>query len=139
MSRKTLLMFGLMLGSFAFTLGAQEKKQTPPRRVAVRAGRLIDGKGDKPVDNAVVLIEDDKIVSVTPGGAAPAGGALIDLSKATVLPGFVEVHTHGLLNGDMTAEDYDAQLLKEAIPSGSILGQRKGAMVVENGFPTHRD
>src|SRR5258707_9641534 len=139
MNRKTLLMFGLMLGSFAFTLGAQEKKQTPPKRVAVRAGRLIDGKGDKPVDNAVVLIEDDKIVSVTPGGAAPAGVELIDLSKATVLPGFVDVHTHVLLNGDITAEDYDAQLLKESIPYRAILGARNARIALENGFTTIRD
>ncbi len=139
MNRKTLLMFGLMLGSFAFTLGAQEKKQTPPRRVAVRAGRLIDGKGDKPVDNAVILIEDDKIVSVTPGGAAPAGVELIDLSKATVLPGFVDVHTHVLLNGDITAEDYDAQLLKESIPYRAILGARNARIALENGFTTIRD
>src|SRR5258708_15874441 len=139
MNRKTLLMFGLMLGSFAFTLGAQEKKQTPPKRVAVRAGRLIDGKGDKPVDNVVVLIEDDKIVSVTPGGAAPAGVELIDLSKATVLPGFVDVHTHVLLNGDITAEDYDAQLLKESIPYRAILGARNARIALENGFTTIRD
>jgi imidazolonepropionase-like amidohydrolase len=139
MKRKTLLVFGLMFGCFALTLGAQEKKQTPPKRVAIRAGHLIDGKGDKPVDNAVILIEDDKIVSVTPGGAAPAGVELIDLSRATVLPGFVDVHTHVLLNGDITAEDYDAQLLKESIPYRAILGARNARIALENGFTTIRD
>src|SRR5580765_1750657 len=38
-----------------------------PYRVAIRAGKLIDGKGDKPVENALILIEGDKIVSVLPG------------------------------------------------------------------------
>jgi len=65
-----------------------------PKQIAVRAGRLIDGKSDKPIENALILIEGDKIVSVTSGGAAPAGVEVIDLSKATVLPDlWMRTHT----------------------------------------------
>jgi len=87
-----------------------------PHRIAIRAGKLIDGKSDKPIENALLLIEGDKIASATPGGSAPAGAEVIDLLKATVLPGFIDVHTHVLLDGDVTAEEYDEQLLKESIP-----------------------
>src|SRR5713101_7901717 len=80
-----------------------------PKKIAIRAGRLIDGKSEKPVVNALILIEGDKIVSVTPGGAAPAGVETIDLSKATVLPRLIDVHTHILLQGDITAAEYDEQ------------------------------
>jgi len=48
---------------------------------------------------ALVLIEGDKIVSVTPGGNAPSGTELIDLPKSTVLPGFIDTHTHILCKG----------------------------------------
>ena len=65
-----------------------------PHRLAIRAGKLIDGKRDKPLENALIVIEDDKIVSVSAGGTVPAGVEIIDLSGATVLPGFVDTHTH---------------------------------------------
>jgi imidazolonepropionase-like amidohydrolase len=110
-----------------------------PHRVAIRAGKLIDGKSDKPVENALILVEGNKIVSVTAGGSAPAGAELIDLSKATVLPGFIDTHTHVLLQGDITAEDYDAQLLKQSIPYRAILGARNAQIALSHGFTTIRD
>jgi imidazolonepropionase-like amidohydrolase len=110
-----------------------------PHRIAIRAGKLIDGKSDKPLENALILIEGDKIASVTPGGGAPAGVEVIDLSKATVLPGFIDTHTHVMLNGDITAEEYDAQLLKESIPYRAILGARNAHIALAHGFTTLRD
>jgi len=110
-----------------------------PHRVAVRAGQLIDGKSDKPIVNALILIEGDKIESVVAGGSAPAGVEVIDLSKATVLPGFIDTHTHVLLQGDITAEDYDAQLLKESIPYRAILAARNAQIALSHGFTAIRD
>ncbi len=116
-----------------------KEKEAAPKKIAIRAGRLIDGKSDTPIANALILIEDDKIVSVTAGGSAPAGVEVIDLSKATVLPGFIDTHTHLLLNGDITAEDYDAQLLKESIAYRAILGARNARIALEHGFTAMRD
>src|SRR5205823_12625860 len=106
---------------------------------SIRAGKLIDGKSDRPVDNALILIEGDKIVSVTAGGNAPAGAEVIDLSKATVLPGFMDVHTHVLLQGDVTAAEYDEQLLKESIPYRAILAARNAQIALSHGFTAMRD
>jgi len=130
----------LLLTTVGFAAQAQTaKKEATSKRVAIRAGRLIDGKSDSAIPNAVILIEGDKIVSVTPGGAAPAGVETIDLSKATVMPGFADVHTHVVLNGDITAEDYDAQLLKESIPYRAILGARNAKIALDHGFTSIRD
>ena len=110
-----------------------------PHRVAIRAGKLIDGKGDKPVENALILIEGDKIVSVAPGGNAPAGVEVLDLSKSTVLPGLIDAHTHVLLQGDITAEEYDEQLLKQSIPYRAILAARNAHIALSHGFTSIRD
>jgi imidazolonepropionase-like amidohydrolase len=118
----------------AVSLSAQS-----PKRVAVRAGKLIDGKGDQPISNALILIEDGKISSVTAGGTVPAGVDLIDLSRATVLPGLMDLHTHVLLQGDVTAADYDEQLLKQSIPYRAILAARNARIALDHGFTTIRD
>src|ERR1700719_792324 len=118
---------------------AQEKPASPAKKIAVRAGHLIDGRNDKVIDNALILIEGDTITSVSSGGQPPAGVELLDLSQYTVLPGFMDTHTHVVLNGDITAEDYDVQLLKQAIPYRAILGARNARIALEHGFTTLRD
>lgn len=120
-------------------LPAQQVPAHAPKRLAIRAGRLIDGKSDAPISNVLILIEGEKIVSVTPGGSAPSGMELIDLSHATVLPGFVDAHTHVLLQGDITAEDYDKQLLKQSIPYRAILAARNAQIALSHGFTALRD
>src|SRR5579864_7821239 len=129
--RLAILFVALLCG---ISLSAQSLK-----RVAVRAGKLIDGKSDQPISNALILIEDGKITSVTAGGTAPAGVDLIDLSRATVLPGLMDLHTHVLLQGDVTAADYDEQLLKQSIPYRAILAARNAKIALDLGFTTLRD
>ena len=111
-----LLFLAWLAASASSSLVAQPPQKTSSKRVVVRAGHLFDGKSDALVSNVLVAVEDGKIASVTPGGSAPSGVELIDLSHATVLPGFVDAHTHILLQGDITDQDYDAQLLKQSIP-----------------------
>ena len=140
LKRMTIAASALMLLAATATF-AQESPTpyTQKKPIAIRAGKLIDGKSDSPIPNALILIEDGKIASVTPGGAPPAGADVLDLSNYTVLPGLIDAHTHILLQGDVTEEDYSVQLLKQSIPYRAILAARNAKIALDHGFTALRD
>lgn len=107
--------------------------------LAVRCGRLLDPARQAVIAQAVVLIEGDRIRAVGPGLEIPAGARVIDLQDRTVLPGLIDAHTHLLLQGDITSEDYDRQLLRESIPYRALRGARAARTALAHGFTTLRD
>jgi imidazolonepropionase-like amidohydrolase len=74
---------------------------TPPRSVVVRAGRLIDGSGAPARERLRVRITDGVIETVEPDDDSPMpdGTAVVDARALTVLPGFVDAHTHLFSSG----------------------------------------
>ena len=71
--------------------------ETPPAEGAViRAGRLFDPKSGTNLANQVIVIKGDRITDVGPASrvAIPEGARVIDLSRATVLPGLIDRHVH---------------------------------------------
>src|SRR5262245_515337 len=67
----------------------------PPERIALKAAHLVDPRGEgRRLDDAVVLIEGDKVVQAESRLAVPNGYRVVDLGGATLLPGLIDVHTH---------------------------------------------
>ena len=108
----------------------------------IKAGRLIDVRAGRVLTDQGILVEGERIKDVGPLAeiqAKAAGAQVIDLSNATVLPGMIDCHTHILLQGDITNEDYDAQLLKESIPFRAIRATVAARTGLMNGFTAMRD
>jgi imidazolonepropionase-like amidohydrolase len=137
----TFLLASLAALSLNFAAFAQEKAKQ--QVVFIKAGRLIDTRAGRVLQNQGILIEGERIKAV---GAVndiqrqvPSGAQTIDLSNQTVLPGLADCHTHVLLQGDITAEDYDEQLLKESIPYRTIRATMAARAGLMNGFTVFRD
>jgi len=86
----------LPLTTFSLLLVAAFSANAQNTTVAIRAGHLFDSKSGKMLENQIILIEGEKIKSVGSADsvAVPPGAQEIDLSKATVLPGLIDGHTH---------------------------------------------
>jgi imidazolonepropionase-like amidohydrolase len=110
------------------------------RIVAIRAGRLWDGKSERSVPNQVVVIQGGRIKELGPSDRVkiPAGAELIDLSRATLLPGLIDAHTHLFLTGESQGR-YDEQLLKESWQYRTIEAVVNAKKDLEAGFTTLRD
>lgn len=108
----------------------------------IKAGTLIDGAGNAPRSNQIIIIRGNKIISVGDAGSAatPQGARVIDLSHSTVLPGLIESHTHIFLQGEEPADGgYDVQLLKYPISFRAARATVSARRALEQGFTTIRD
>jgi imidazolonepropionase-like amidohydrolase len=102
--------------------------------VAIRAGSVITDAAADPTGPATILVEDGKILSITPGHSVKADRE-IDLKAKTVLPGLIDLHTH--LTGDPGGDFW-----KEAVEPeewGVVVGAKNARVTALAGFTTVRE
>ena len=129
----------LLVTQFAAQLGAPgEKKGTGT--VVLKAAQIIDGTGAPPIKDGAIMIVDDKISVVGPLAAMsfPAGTPVIDLGDATLMPGFIDAHTHivGRVLGD---PDGQYAAVRDYQSFGAILAVGNAERTLMAGFTTIRN
>jgi imidazolonepropionase-like amidohydrolase len=134
--------FGAVVTALLASFAVGQETKGPQVQAAVhyvRCGALFQPESGSAQRNALITIQGDRIQDVRENGRPPAGAHVIDLSDHTCLPGLIDTHTHTLLQGDITAADYDEQLLKQSVAYRAIVATRSVKRALDYGFTTIRD
>jgi imidazolonepropionase-like amidohydrolase len=107
-----------------------------PSVIIIRAARLIDGRGGEPLAPAMVRVDGDRIVAVGSSLPVPPGARQINLGDSTLLPGFIDLHTHLTGRSDVHWED---ALVKTTPAEDALWGAHWALVTLMAGFTTVRD
>jgi imidazolonepropionase-like amidohydrolase len=102
----------------------------------IKAGRLIDTENGKLLTNQIIIIDNDTIQAVGSNLSIPANATVIDLSKATVLPGLIDCHTHIT---EQPSGDYYGDIFRKTPVDVAITAHIYAKRTLEAGFTTCRD
>jgi imidazolonepropionase-like amidohydrolase len=108
--------------------------------LAITGARLLDGTGAPPVGDALVAVEDGRIVYAGPAAAAPPGVAkaakTLDARGRTLIPGLIDCHVHICFDGSPDFEEFAARVTVE---SSRALARENLVRALEGGVTTVRD
>jgi imidazolonepropionase-like amidohydrolase len=134
------LRISCLAASLLCLLAAGRAAADPPRPVVLRAARLFDGKSDQLVSGGVaILVEGGTIKAVGKTVAVPAGAEVIELGEVTLLPGFIDAHTHlSFESSENWYRDQFDTLMRHPAEQG-YFAATYARRTVEAGFTTVRD
>jgi imidazolonepropionase-like amidohydrolase len=112
-----------------------------PQITAIRAGKVVDPETGKVSANQIILVQGRIIRDIGPGIAIPRGARVVDLSKATVLPGLFDAHTHLCMTmiPRRDANSYFFTTLLDSTAYRAIEGVANARDMLASGFTTVRD
>jgi imidazolonepropionase-like amidohydrolase len=107
-------------------------------KTAIRAGKLVDGTGRAPVENALILVDGERFTAVAPDGApVPDGYEVIEADSYTVLPGLIDCHLH--ISGSGDPRERGVSPLARSIPSFTLSCYTNAHKDLMAGWTTIRD
>ena len=122
---------------FAMAVVGSSSGQT----LAIHAGATIDPATGTIAKDQTILIDNGKIVAMGKGLPVPKGATVVDLTRDTVLPGYIDAHTH--LCADVDARwdlgDFWIMSIQQRAGYRALLGASNAIQMLEAGFTTVRD
>ncbi len=118
---------------------AAQLERLAPKTVVLKAARMFDGKSDALVKPGLIVVTEGKITGVGPNATIPAGAEVVDLGDATLLPGFIDAHTH--ITGNYS-EDYARsrlESLQKTVAEKALDASVNARVTLLAGFTTVRD
>lgn len=103
---------------------------------AIRTRAVVDVIDKSLINNAVVLVADNKITVVAANATIPRNATVIDLSDQYVMPGMIDAHTHVTITPDYSANN---PILNKSIPYRTIEAVAAARATLMAGFTTIRD
>src|SRR5712664_1182176 len=132
----------LLVGLVALTAQvslAQTQTPKPGKTYVLKAARMFDGKSNALSTPGLVVVTGGKIAGVGAQAAIPAGAETIDLGDATLLPGFIDAHTHLT---SMYSDDWKQNLidgLQKTVAERALDASVNARVTLMAGFTTVRD
>jgi imidazolonepropionase-like amidohydrolase len=105
---------------------------------AIRTGVLIDGRGGEPVRGAIILVRGGRIDAVGTDVRVPPGARVLDWSRYTVLPGFIDAHVH-LASRPVGEGDWPHGSVTDSPADDAIYGVAAARVTLLAGFTTVRN
>jgi len=118
---------------------AAQAQKPAPKTIVLKAARMFDGKSDSLTKPGLVVITDGKIAAVGAGAAIPSGAEVIDLGDATLLPGFIDAHTHLSMEASDDWKQAALNRLQKPVAEQALDASVNARKTLLAGFTTVRD
>ncbi len=118
---------------------AAQAQKPAPKTIVLKAARMFDGKSDSLTKPGLVVITDGKIAAVGAGAAIPSGAEVIDLGDATLLPGFIDAHTHLSMEASDDWKQAALNRLQKPVAEQALDASVNARRTLLAGFTTVRD
>jgi imidazolonepropionase-like amidohydrolase len=129
----------LAAASIPLAANSQQPPPAPGKVIVLKAARMFDGKSNSLTTPGLVVITDNKITAVGSGSAVPAGAQIIDLGDATLLPGFIDAHTHLTMMHSDDWKQRELDQLQKSIAEQELDASVNARVTLMAGFTTVRD
>jgi imidazolonepropionase-like amidohydrolase len=116
-----------------------QSRQVPPKTYVLKAAALFDGRSDTLTTPGLVVVTGNRIVAVGPGAALPAGAEVMDFGNATLLPGFIDAHTHLSFPYSDDYNKTELERLQKTIAERALDASVNARITLMAGFTTVRD